>query len=104
MTIINTTMKTVRRETCLLLPDDEPPAANGNYIFSELCDFCWEHREYIFYKHSKYNLNDQKLTETFEEQQNRTCTYVDAMPEYAGEFRTARNRHPELRPYIKHLQ
>jgi len=89
-------------QTTFLLPDDEPPANGGEFMFSRLCN--WDHREYIFYKPSEFSsFNDQNLSEDFAEQKSRSCEYFEAMPEFESHFREARTKHPELRPYLKHL-
>ncbi len=91
--------------TSLLLPDYEEPASSGSYMFSDLCDFCWDHREFIFYKSSGVGgeSDDKSLSQSFEEQKNRSCELVDAMPEFKSYFQEARTKYPQLRPYLKHL-
>lgn len=91
--------------TALLLPVDEPLAENGDYIFSDLCGFCWGWKEYIFYKPSEFRnkFNDEKLCEAFDEQINRKCDYINAIPKYERYLDEARTKHAQLRPFLKHL-
>jgi hypothetical protein len=96
------------RSAALLLPDDEPPAESGRFMYRALCDLCWTHREYIFYqpkelKRSGY-YNDAVLDEAFKDQMSRTCAEADALPRYKDYFDEARTRYPELRPLLKHLR
>lgn len=91
--------------TTLLLPDDEPPPMSGDNMFTALCNFCWDYREYIFFKPSEFKgkFNDDKLRADFSEQKQRQCRIDVALPEFEGYFQEARTRHTQLRPYLKHL-
>lgn len=91
--------------TSILLPDNEPTANNGEYIFGDLCNFCWENRSYIFYKPREFrgHLDDVKLHNIFSKVIQKTCSYSEAMPYFEPYFQEASNRHSQLRPYLKHL-
>lgn len=91
--------------TAMLIPEDEPEALTGHSIFHSLCSFCWDYRDYIFFKPSEFEgrFNDENLRGAFEEQRSRNCTIHTAMPEYRDYLNEMRTRHPENRPYIKHL-
>lgn len=93
--------------TTLLLPDDEPPAENGEFMFGQLCNFGWDHRESIFMKPTEFRnsnaFSDASLKSSFKEQVSRVCQVSDALPKFNESFQEARTRHPELRPYLKHL-
>jgi hypothetical protein len=92
--------------TAILLPDDEPQAENGEYMFADVCDLCSRNMIY-FLKPSRYWTMDawtrEQFEEIVEEQLSLRCEYVDAMPNYKGYLDEIRKRHPSLRPHIKHL-
>ena len=92
--------------TAVLLPDDEPAAEDGQYMFRSMCHLCIDQQKY-FLKPSRYwSLNaysKQRFQEIIETQLSRSCQYVDAMPRYEDYFDEARTRHPNLRPYLRHL-
>ena len=96
-----------RIEFSILLPDDESPAENGEYIFSKLSDFVWYWRDYIFRSGSakkELNYDDDRILKELNEMKARKCVDVDALPRYVAYFDEARTMHPQLRPYLKHLQ
>jgi|TARA_R100001369_G_scaffold55660_1_gene82496 hypothetical protein len=92
--------------TAILLPDDEPEPENGEYMFRMLCGLCRDYK-YYFMKPSRYwslgAMDDHSFNEMLEEQLSRRCEVVDAMPKYADYFNEIRAKHPNLRPYIRHL-
>jgi hypothetical protein len=92
--------------TAILLPDDEPEAKGGEYMFRSLCRLCREHKQY-FLRPSRYwsmgAWTEDDLNNIIDEQLSQQCEYVDAIPKYKGYFDEARTRHPNLRPYIRHL-
>lgn len=92
--------------TAILLPDDEPEAENGNYMFKDVCRLCTDNKEY-FLKPSRYRTQGAWSLEDFDEQIGKQlslqCKYVDALPSFKDCFDEIRKRHPNLRPYIKHL-
>ena len=67
----------------ILLPENEPPPESVNFMYREFCDFCFEHRAYIFQKpeefryHETYQ-NDGKLKKLFEMQKSATYRYASS--------------------------
>lgn len=92
--------------TAILLPDDEPRAEEGGYMFRALCHLCTEHKQY-FLKPSRYwtlgAWSEDRFNEVIKDQLSQQCKYVDAMPNYKDYFDECRIRHPSLRPHLKHL-
>lgn len=95
-----------RSLTAILLPDDEHPAENGHYMFDKLKRLCWSHRA-TYLKPSRYwsmgAFDVDNLRNILDEQVSFKGQYVDAMPTYSDYFNEARTKHPNLRPYLKHL-
>ena len=75
--------------TAVLLPDDEPGAQNGEYIFRNLCRLCSRYKNY-FLKPSRYWSLGARTEEQFEnhisEQLSKKCEIVDALPKYKDYF------------------
>ena len=92
--------------TAVLLPDDEPAAENGKYMFEAVCSLCERHRPY-FMKASRYwsmeGWSSSRFDREVENQLSQECQYEDAMPRYSDYFDEIRSRHPDLRPFIRHL-
>ena len=105
--LANTMRPVFGSPTSLLLPDDEPPAESGHYMFSELCNFCRVHRGYFLKQvvdfGSGKSLTEQQFMKGLEWQENLSCEIYDAMPRYKAYFQRIRNQRPEWRPLLKHL-
>lgn len=90
----------------LLLPDDEPPAENGEYMFSVLCQCCWRNRS-PFLKPSRSwtwgAFTESGLRECLDDQLQLKPRYVDVMPRFERYLQDARTRYPHLRPHLRHL-
>ncbi|MGI9327011.1 MAG: hypothetical protein ACR2PZ_17470 [Pseudomonadales bacterium] len=92
--------------TALLLPDDEPAAKNGRFLYESLYQLCWAYKS-TYLQPSRYwgmqGFEVEALKALLEQQVSVQCQYVDAMPRYKDYFDAARTKHPSLRPYLKHL-
>ncbi len=93
--------------TAILLPDDEPTAEDGAYMFSALTRVCWDNRD-TFLKNSRYwsmeAFSADELKDLLDKQVSLECRTIDAMPRYKDYFDEARTRYPNLRPHLKHLR
>lgn len=96
----------VGQRMVILLPDDEPPAEGGDYMFSRLCQTCWDFRAPFLVESTHVTsagMPEESLRSILDEQLTYSCKYASAMPEYNDYFEEARSRHPALRPFLKHL-
>ncbi len=91
----------------ILLPDDEPPAEGGEYIFGDVCRLIRDFQHY-FLKPSRYwsmgPFTSDELGKLLTSQQRSACGVFDALPFWADYLNEARTKYPHLRPYLKHIQ
>ncbi|MEM1435349.1 MAG: hypothetical protein AAGG11_14920 [Pseudomonadota bacterium] len=91
----------------LLLPDDEPKAESGEYVFADMCRLACDMRHYYF-KSSRYwsrgAVSPEEFKTLLQQQSSAQPKVFDAMPRWLEYFDEARTRKPELRPYLKHLR
>jgi hypothetical protein len=89
----------------ILIPNDEPEPEGGGYIFGEVCDFFWDHRESIFLKPSKLKqkFSEDSLRKILDDQKSQVCNTLDALPRFKDHLDEARKKHYDLRPYLRHL-
>lgn len=90
----------------ILLPDDEPPAEDGQFMFSRLVQCVWDHRS-PFLRPSRYwtmgPMTESHLRQRLDAQLRLKPHVVDAMPRFEDYFEEARTEFPQLRPHLKHL-
>lgn len=90
----------------ILLPDDEPPAEDGRFMFTDLARCVWDNRE-PFLRPSRYwsmgAMTEAHLRQQLDAQLALKPRLVDAMPQYEDYFEKARTEFPQLRPHLKHL-
>ena len=90
----------------ILLPDDEDPAENGHYIFSDVCNLVRQHQE-IFFKQSRHwsmpAFEKGELNKYLDWQESSKCREYIALPNWKNCFKAVRTNFPILRPLLKHL-
>ncbi len=90
----------------MLLPDDEPKPESGNFMYYRMCrlvrDMCHYYlRNSRYWSMGAYTL--ENLEKYIKTQLNTNPLIFEALPYWGDYLDEVRIKHPELRPYIKHL-
>lgn len=105
--IIHSTYEFGGAPAAVLVPNDEPAAEDGKYMFRNLCALLVDHKRY-YLKPSRYwsssAWSEKQFEERIEEQLEQQCSYVDALPRYTPYFDEIRKKYPEFRHHVEHLQ
>lgn len=90
----------------VLMPDDEPPPENNDYMFRGAINFIRQHKGPLF-RDSRYwtmgPMEEEQFAKLIQLQKEAECIEVNALPRYEDYLNEARTRFPSLRPHLKHL-